>query len=112
MPKGRPNPDTWIHWQPITEIGVGCRRVEIAFEQRGKYRLLYWMFPYQHQKFDIEPNQESMLARVEKELGHVARMMAEEALRLRAVTPGTAERKRSGPACAAEGVGGSGACPI
>jgi hypothetical protein len=113
MHRGRPrNPDTWIHWQPIAEIGVAGRCMEIAFEQRGKYRVLYWMFPKGHQAFDVEPNKESLLARVEKELGHVARMMVEEALRLRAVAPGAAELMRSGTAHASEALDGTGACPI
>jgi hypothetical protein len=56
--------------------------MEIALADDGNYRVLYWMFGRDHQKFDIEPNKEALAARVDKELGKLAGAMIREALRL------------------------------
>lgn len=107
-------PEIWLRWKVIAGIGIGNRHAEIAVNQFGKYRLLYWMFPRGHALFDVEQNEVALLARVEKELGKLARAMVEEALRVHREPPGprSASTRDGVAAPVPEGVESSGACPI
>jgi hypothetical protein len=96
-----------ITWSEIAGVGVGRRNIEIAKSNKGTYRVLYSGFGRDHQKFDIEPNETSLLARVDKEMGKLAGEMIREGLRISA-----ARSERSERAAAPEVPGSTGACPL
>jgi len=96
-----------ITWATIAGVGLGRLNIEVAKSNRGTYRILYMGFGRDHQKFDIEPNEVSLAARVDKEMGKLAGMMIREGLRICA-----SKSERSERDAPPESTGSTGACPL